>query len=174
MSVLPQLQQSDILQAIQVSRHKHSIQSNYLSHTPAHHPSLQPISANNRPSTPQTPPAGTFWNPKETRGVGSHYPLARTSRSECSVLWCPYCPGQDRPRLVSNLHLLVWRATLNFSGYRDYIPREHVEAFRDLFIQLAAHSVAARRSKIVLRKLFVAVCRVLILFDHLRWAVQLE
>jgi hypothetical protein len=65
---------------------------------------------------------------------------------------------------VNSADNLVWRVMLNFSILRDRFPREHVEAFRDLFVQLAAHSVAAGRSKIVLRKLFVAVCGVVIQF----------
>ncbi|KAF9269125.1 ARM repeat-containing protein [Marasmius fiardii PR-910] len=42
---------------------------------------------------------------------------------------------------------------------RDWasFPQEHVEALRDLLIQLTAHSVAVRKKKIVLRKLFVSL-----------------
>lgn len=161
MSVLPQLQQSDILQAIQVSRHCPA-SLRVLSPTPAHRPSLQPLAPNRRPTPAQTPPARTLRNPEETRGLGAHHPLTRTSRSECTVLRCSHGPGQDRQRLVKSLGKLVWRVMLNASILRDYFPRERVEDFRDLFMQLVAHSVAAGRSKIVLRKLFVAVCGVAI------------
>ncbi|KAH9477137.1 Importin-13 [Psilocybe cubensis] len=42
---------------------------------------------------------------------------------------------------------------------RDWamFPNEHIEALRDLIVQLTAHSIAIGRSKFILRKLFVAI-----------------
>lgn len=36
-------------------------------------------------------------------------------------------------------------------------PGDHIEDLRDLMVQLTAHSIAIGRSKVILRKLFVAV-----------------
>lgn len=40
---------------------------------------------------------------------------------------------------------------------RASIPKEHVLFFRDMILDATSHSIAAGRSKVILRKLFVAV-----------------
>lgn len=46
---------------------------------------------------------------------------------------------------------------LSYLWNRDAFPQENAAQLRDLMLDLTGHSVLAGRSKVILRKLFVAV-----------------
>lgn len=51
--------------------------------------------------------------------------------------------------------------------FRDAFPQDHALQLRDLILDMTAHSVLAGHSKVILRKLFVAVSLLLLLGDFL-------
>ncbi|KAG7094032.1 hypothetical protein E1B28_007654 [Marasmius oreades] len=65
----------------------------------------------------------------------------------------PFLNHQDQNIQFFGAHTAQVKIARDWSSF----PQEHVEALRDLLIQLTAHSVAVGKKKVVLRKLFVSL-----------------
>ena len=156
-SFLPSLAQSDIIQAAQV-RQLRSLElpmPDHIQPPVAHTTGLFPCQRwlFRRPASSST---RTLRHPEAIRGMGLGHPLFESRRRQCPVLWCTYRPGQNREGLVGRRHR---RRVGRLTRARDTFPPDNATSLRDLVLELTSHSIVSGRSKIILRKLFVAVIR---------------
>jgi len=97
--------------------------------------------------------------------MGSHRPIPRAQRCQRSVLWSSYCWRQGDQRLVS-VSLLVGHPAAKenmanvgmfYDANRNSIGSDFQIPLRDTILMLTARAIAQGYSKMVLRRLYVAV-----------------
>lgn len=89
--------------------------------------------------------------------MGTCLAVPRTPGSECSILRSAYDPGQDRQGLVRAFLTVASQCTRFNAIYRASFPPESALQLRDLLVDLTGRSMAAGFNRVVLRKLYIAV-----------------
>ena len=83
----------------------------------------------------------------------------RARRPERSVLWCAYGPGQDLTRLVRVRYTLSIHTPFSYTCCRESFPTTHGDELIQFLLNITGRSISLSLGKVILRKLFVAVCR---------------
>lgn len=83
--------------------------------------------------------------------------LSRSSRSKRPVFWSSHGTIEDSERLVRDSSVMWFITERTHILHRDSFPKEHAVALKDMLMELTGKSIASGRSKVILRKLYVAV-----------------
>lgn len=94
--------------------------------------------------------------------LGPRYSVPfRGRRPERSVLWCAHSPGQNLTRLVRDKNVGNGRAhdlhPRSLRLHRESFPGSHSDQLVLFLLSITGRSIALGLSKVILRKLFVAV-----------------